>query len=168
MPATLTQVVKQFQQDWTAQLAPDAILKVCHDVGYVWRERCLDPVTTTPLFFVQVVHGNTSCTHLRHLTKLKVSASASCQARTRLPLEVFEETVASQELVTPDKRRDPASKVRLKLAIRSWTFLMTLGTDSGQTTPKTLATSVIEDMRGLGSCGSRCHVIARRDDLAQS
>ena len=78
------------------------------------------------------------------------------------------ETVASQELVTPDKRRDPASKVRLKLAIRSWTILMTLGTDSGQTTPKTLATSVIEDMRGLGSCGSRCHVIARRDYLAQS
>ena len=30
MPATLTQVVKQFQQDWTAQLEPDAILQVCH------------------------------------------------------------------------------------------------------------------------------------------
>jgi len=25
MTATLTQVVKQFQQDWTAQLEPDAI-----------------------------------------------------------------------------------------------------------------------------------------------
>ncbi len=60
MPATLTQVVKQCQQDWTAQLAPDATLKVCHDVDYVWRERCLDPVTTTPLFFVQVVHSNTA------------------------------------------------------------------------------------------------------------
>jgi hypothetical protein len=89
MPATLTEVVKQFQQDWTTQLEPDAILKVCHDVGYQWRERCLDPVTTTQLFFVQVVNGNTACTHLRHLTKLPVTASAYCQARTRLPLEVF-------------------------------------------------------------------------------
>ena len=40
MPATLTQVVTQFQQDWTTQLEPDAILKACHDVGYQWRERC--------------------------------------------------------------------------------------------------------------------------------
>jgi hypothetical protein len=89
MPATLTQVVKQFQQEWTTQLEPDAILTVCHEVGYQWRDRCLDPVTTTQLFFVQVVNGNTACTHLRHLTKLPVTASASCQARTRLPLAVF-------------------------------------------------------------------------------
>ena len=89
MPATLTQVVKQFQQEWTAQLEPDAILSACHDVGYEWRERSLDPVTTTQLFFVQVVNGNTSCTHLRHLTKLDVTASAYCQARSRLPLTVF-------------------------------------------------------------------------------
>ena len=46
MPATLTQVVQQFQQDWTAQLAPHIILTVCQDIGYEWRERCLDPVTT--------------------------------------------------------------------------------------------------------------------------
>jgi len=60
MPATLTQVVKQFRQDWIAQLEADAILKVCHDVGSAWRERCLDPVTTTQFLFVQVVHGNTA------------------------------------------------------------------------------------------------------------
>ena len=85
MPATLTQVVTQFQQDWTAQLEPDAILKVCHDVGYEWRERCLDPVTTTPLFFVQVVNGNTACTHLRHLTKVQVTASAYCHPHAAPP-----------------------------------------------------------------------------------
>ncbi len=89
MPTALTQVVKQFQQDWTAQLEPDAILTACQDIGYEWRDRCLDPVTTTQLFLVQVVNGNTSCTHLRHLTKLDVTASAYCQARTRLPLAVF-------------------------------------------------------------------------------
>jgi hypothetical protein len=90
MPATLSQVVQQFQQEWTTQLEPYAILTACHDVGYAWRERCLDPVTTIQLFFVQVVNGNTACTHLRHLTKLDVTASAYCQARTRLPLAVFE------------------------------------------------------------------------------
>ena len=59
MPAILTQVVKQFQQEWTTQLEPAAILSACQDVGYAWRDRCLDPVTTTPLFFVQVVNGAT-------------------------------------------------------------------------------------------------------------
>jgi hypothetical protein len=81
--------VKQFQQDWTVQLEPHTILTACQDIGYEWRARCLDPVTTLQLFFAQVVHGNTACTHLRHLTKLDVTASAYCQARTRLPLEVF-------------------------------------------------------------------------------
>ncbi len=109
MPATLTRVVKQFQQDWTAQRAPDAILKVCHEWGSAWPERCLDPVTTTPLFFVQVVNGNTAWNHLRHLTKLQVSASASCQARTRLPLEVFKRL---RTAVGDDVQQEPLDEHR--------------------------------------------------------
>ena len=95
MTATLTQVVKQFQQDWTGQLEPEAILTACRGVAYRWRERTLDPVTTIQLFFVQILHGNTACTHLRHLTKLNVTASAYCQARMRLPLPVFEQLLRS-------------------------------------------------------------------------
>src|SRR5215813_8746681 len=95
MTATLTQVVKQFQQDWTDQLEPDAIVTACHDVAYRWRERILDPVTTIQLFFAQILHGNTACTHLRHLTKCQVTASAYCQARMKLPLTVFERLLRS-------------------------------------------------------------------------
>ena len=95
MTATLTQVVKQFQQDWTGQLEPDAILRACRDVAYRWRERMLDPVTTSQLFFVQILHGNTACTHLRHLTKCQGTASAYCQARMKRPLPVFERLLRS-------------------------------------------------------------------------
>jgi hypothetical protein len=95
MTATLTQVVKQFQQDWTGQLAPEAILTACRGVAYRWRERTLAPVTTIPLFLVQILHGNTACTHLRHLPKLDVTAAASCQARMRLPLAVFAQRLRS-------------------------------------------------------------------------
>jgi hypothetical protein len=52
-------------------------------------------VTTIQLFFAQILHGNTACTHLRHLTKLDVTASAYCQARRRLPLAVFERLLRS-------------------------------------------------------------------------
>jgi hypothetical protein len=89
MTATITQVVKQFQQEWTTQLAPAAILGACHRIGYTWRDRLLNPVITIQLFFVHVLNGNTACTHLRHLTKVAVSASAYCQARAKLPLTVF-------------------------------------------------------------------------------
>ena len=49
MTVTLTQVVKQFQQDWPHQLAPEAIRAACRDAAYQWRERTLDPVTTMQL-----------------------------------------------------------------------------------------------------------------------
>ena len=41
MPATLTQVVQQVQQEWTTQLEPEAILNACDEIGYEWRDRCL-------------------------------------------------------------------------------------------------------------------------------
>ena len=70
-------------------------MTACRGVAYRWRERTLDPVTTIQLFFVQILHGNTACTHLRHLTKLDVTASAYCQARMKLPLAVFEQLLGS-------------------------------------------------------------------------
>jgi hypothetical protein len=43
-----------------------------------------------PRFFVQLLHGHTACTPLRHLTPWAVTASAYCQARMQLPLRVFQ------------------------------------------------------------------------------
>jgi hypothetical protein len=94
MTATLTQVIKQFQQGWANQLAPEAIRRACRDAAYRWRERTLDPVTTIQVFFVQILHGNTACTHLRHLTKINITASAYCQACMKLPLTVFQQLLA--------------------------------------------------------------------------
>src|SRR5262249_4001096 len=103
MTATLTHVVKQFQQDWTSQLEPEAILTACRGAAYRWRERTLNPVTTTQWFFVQMLHGNTACAHLRHLTKLNVTASAYCQARRKLPLAVFQQLLRSvSDAVQPE------------------------------------------------------------------
>src|SRR2546422_3887357 len=91
IPATVTWVAKQFHQDGTHQLEPDAIRRACHDLAYQWRQRVLDPVVTMQRFVVQMLHGHTACTPLRHLTQWAVTASAYCQARMRLPLRVFQE-----------------------------------------------------------------------------
>ena len=40
-------------------------------MGYTgWRNRVRTPVTTVQLFLLQILHGNTACSHLPHLSGL--------------------------------------------------------------------------------------------------
>jgi hypothetical protein len=54
--------------------------------GHVWRDRLLNPANTIALFVLQVLHGNTAISHLRHLSAVAVAAcdSSYCAARARL------------------------------------------------------------------------------------
>ena len=71
-------------------MQPEAIIGACEEAGYTsWRDRVLTPVTTIQLFLLQILHGHTACTHLPHLSGLRFSASAYCQARPKLPLDLF-------------------------------------------------------------------------------
>ncbi len=90
MVASITAMLNRFKTEWATQLQPEAILGACEEAGYTaWRDRVLTPVTTIQLFLLQILHGNTACSHLPHLSGLRFSASAYCQARTKLPLDLF-------------------------------------------------------------------------------
>jgi hypothetical protein len=90
MVASVTAVLSRFKTEWATQLQPAAIIGACEEAGYTsWRDRVLTPVTTIQLFLLQILHGNTACSHLPHLSGLRFSASAYCQARTKLPLALF-------------------------------------------------------------------------------
>jgi hypothetical protein len=90
MVPCITAVLTRLKTDWATQLQPDAIMVACQEAGYTsWRDRVLTPVTTIQLFLLQVLHGNTACSHLPHLSGLRFSAAACCQARARLPLNLF-------------------------------------------------------------------------------
>jgi len=101
MTATRTHGVQQGQQDWTSPLEPAALLTAWRGVASRWRERPLDPVPTLPWFFVQILPGNTACTHRRHLTPCPVTASASCPACMQLPLTVCERLLRSVSHALP-------------------------------------------------------------------
>lgn len=90
MVPNIAEVVRQFKQNWTSQLEPQAIENVCREAGLTWRNRLLNPVMTVQLFFLQILNGNTACTHLRHLARMAFTATAYCKARTRVKLEVFQ------------------------------------------------------------------------------
>jgi Transposase DDE domain len=87
----ITASLQRFTGEWAMRPQPEAILTVCHEIGYTaWRDGVLTPVTTMQLFLLQILHGNTACCHLPHLSGLRFSAAASCQARARLPLRLLD------------------------------------------------------------------------------
>lgn len=71
-------------------LAPDEIHSACRRNEYRWRERVLGPAATIWMFALQILHGNTACTHAARLVPgAEISDSGYCQARARLPRSVF-------------------------------------------------------------------------------
>jgi hypothetical protein len=91
MVPSITTILQRFTGEWATLLQPDAILAMCGEIGYTaWRDRVLTPVTTIHLFLLQILHGNSACRHLPHLSGIRFSAAAYCQARAKLPLRFFD------------------------------------------------------------------------------
>jgi hypothetical protein len=86
--ASIAGALSRIKQDPLGLLKRDAVEKVCDELEHEWRDRTLDPATTLALFVQQVLHGNAPCTQVRHIGQQEFSASAFCQARQRLPLEL--------------------------------------------------------------------------------
>jgi hypothetical protein len=80
----------QFKHDVGRALQPEFITAVCHALGHVWRDRQLGPVTTIQGFLLQILHGNIACSAVPRLLGKAVSGEAYGQARSRLPLELFQ------------------------------------------------------------------------------
>jgi hypothetical protein len=88
--ATISAVLRRIKNDLQVFLPDAMVLEACHQVGHSWRRRQFDPILTLHLFILQVLHFNTALTHLRHLSKLPMTAAAFCKARMRLPLPVLQ------------------------------------------------------------------------------
>jgi hypothetical protein len=99
MVGTVTEALRHLKTELAALLDAPTILALCHEVGYQWRARLLDPVPTIHLFILQILHGNTACSHLPRLVAQRFTASAFCQARTRLPLVVWQQLLCRMSAV---------------------------------------------------------------------
>ena len=87
---SITEIVKQFKQNWTEELNARNIASACRDSGMTWFDSLLNPVVTFQIFCLQVLHGNTSCSHMPRLSRMAFTAAGYCKARMRIKLEVFE------------------------------------------------------------------------------
>jgi hypothetical protein len=88
LPRIVT-ILGRLQQDLAVELSPDSIERACKEEKYSWRKRLLEPVTTLYLFILQILHGNTACSHTVHFGRWNFTDSAYCAARQRLPLGVI-------------------------------------------------------------------------------
>ena len=108
MPPRIVPILSRLRQDLAATLSEQAIEAACRRAGHRWRDRLLGPATTIYLFLLQVLHGNTACSHVVHFGGRAFSDSAYCQARKRLPLDVFhrllEATAETLRSATADGR----------------------------------------------------------------
>ncbi len=86
---SITQSLRRIKDELAVLLAPSFIEQVCRDVGHHWRVRLLDPVTIIHLFILQILHRNAACARVPRIAGREFTASAYCQARARLPLNVI-------------------------------------------------------------------------------
>ena len=52
---SITQIVKQFKQNWIKELDDDSIAKACRDAGMTWLDSMLNPVVTVQIFLIQIL-----------------------------------------------------------------------------------------------------------------
>jgi hypothetical protein len=91
MTGSIARSVRKIKADLGSIVAANQIVRLCRAAGHAWRDRTLGPVQTIYLFIAQILHGNTSCAHVRQFGDFAFARSAYCQARKRLPVKIFRE-----------------------------------------------------------------------------
>ena len=86
----LRAALRRIQNDLAQVLDSKQIAAVCREVGYQWRERLLDPISTIHLFVIQILNGNCAIARLQDFADNLFSEGAYCKARGRLPLKVLQ------------------------------------------------------------------------------
>jgi hypothetical protein len=89
----IVSVLRRLESAPAQQLDRPEILDACRHAKHTWRTCLLDPVALIHLFLTQILRGNTAITHLVRISGRSFTASAYCQARSRLPLALFQELV---------------------------------------------------------------------------
>jgi len=92
---TIHAAVQRIKSEVAYWLNPKTICSLCESLEYRWRERTLGPVKTIHLFLLQILHGNTACGHVPRLGNVLCTGEAYCEARARLPVELFHRLLRS-------------------------------------------------------------------------
>ena len=104
---SIVHAVARIKRNVAELLSASAIKGACRQVGHRWRVRELGPAETVWAFLLQILHGNTACTHVVRLARLDCSAAAYCNARARLPLAAYEHILEQTSQAARRSFREP-------------------------------------------------------------
>ena len=104
---TINQALQRIKGNLEEFVPQRLVQRLADETDLGQRRRTLTPVVTAFLFLKQILNGNTACSHLPHLAGLEFSASAYCQARSRLPFGFFHrlQNAVTQECFDADPLR---------------------------------------------------------------
>jgi hypothetical protein len=91
MHQRIDNALRALRQDLPSRLDESTIHAACRKVGHSWRKCLLTPCAIIHWFITQVLHGNTALQHISLLADRQFTDAAYCQARSRLPLALFQE-----------------------------------------------------------------------------
>lgn len=87
--ASLVSATRRIKDDPGSIIDSAFVEESCARRYPAWRDRVLSPLRTLEAFATQIAHGNTAIAHVVRLMNGEFSESAYCQARQRLPVDVF-------------------------------------------------------------------------------
>jgi len=113
----ITEALKHMKGELAHMCEAPTMLARCREVGYQWRPRELDPVTTVHLFLLQSLQGNTACSHLPPLAGLRCTAAAVFR-----PAPACRSSSGSRWYVRPQRsaRTRPTMRGDGEATARSW------------------------------------------------
>ena len=94
MVTSVAQAVDRIKSHWACQFTDASIDDACRAAGHRWRKRMLPPVLTVRLFLLQILYGNTACSHLPRISGAEFTPQAYSAARARLPRAALEALLA--------------------------------------------------------------------------
>lgn len=107
MALSIVEAVATIKRSVAKCLSAESIHQACRQAGHTWRERELGPAQTIWAFLLQVLHGNTACSHVVRLAHVTCSAAAYCSARARLPLAVYQRILQQTFQAAQQSFREP-------------------------------------------------------------
>jgi len=90
MVTSVAQAVDRIKSHWARQFTDESIDNACRAAGHRWRKRMLPPALTVRLFLLQILYGNTACSHLPRISGAEFTPQAYGAARARLPRAALE------------------------------------------------------------------------------
>jgi hypothetical protein len=95
MVTSVAQAIDRIKSHWARQFTDESIDDACRAAGHQWRQRTLPPALTVRLFLLQILYGNTACSHLPRISGEEFTPQAYSAARARLPRAALETLLAN-------------------------------------------------------------------------